>query len=408
MRVVIFHSQFTTLGGAEILIATQARWLQAAGHDVRIVALDVDRASIARELPDLRVDAVDLPQPVPRIESMGMSMMPQVIERVNRYLQDCDTVMAFNFPCAPVAAACVIDARKVWYACEPFRALYLTEANPYTFEHVKQSRSAPGPAAAAQLARRLRRRRLSQLVMPWSAQRARALKAFDRDGVQAISAVASLSQYGASCVELSTGRSDASVIPPMVRFSSPPQRARGIQRDAPQILVQTRFAPPKNLDTLLHAFGIVLRKYPRAKLHVVGKGSGQAGLEAIANMEAPGSVVFHGFLPEHELDKLSASCDIFAFVPLDEPFGMVFPEAAARGLLLVGPDHGGPREILEDGAIGEISNPFDARSVADAIHRTLALTDSAADARRTAADISVRARYSPETIGPQLVQFLRG
>jgi glycosyltransferase involved in cell wall biosynthesis len=87
---------------------------------------------------------------------------------------------------------------------------------------------------------------------------------------------------------------------------------------------------------------------------------------------------------------------------------MVLPEAASRGLLLVGSDHGGPREILEAGAIGELCDPFAAESIAAALRRTFALTDAEADARRIAADRSVRARFGAEVVGRQLEAFLNG
>jgi len=45
---------------------------------------------------------------------------------------------------------------------------------------------------------------------------------------------------------------------------------------------------------------------------------------------------FHGFLPEAELRRVYEACQVMATLPLDEPFGMVLPEAAVRGLLLAG------------------------------------------------------------------------
>ena len=73
---------------------------------------------------------------------------------------------------------------------------------------------------------------------------------------------------------------------------------------------------------------------------------------------------------------------------------MVFPEAAARGLLLVGPSHGGPAEILEQGALGFVADAFSPEALADVYARVVALTDSEADALRDAADRSCRQRFS--------------
>ncbi len=408
MRIVIFHSHFAEMGGAEILLVTQARWLIAHGHDVRLATFRLDAGYAARHLEGLGVTEIGYPKGVLRAELLTPAHLPELVERTARGIGKADVVMGYNFPCAPVTAKAVQDARRVWYACEPFRALYQREGNPVTAARALETGRHAGDFATRQIARRMSRRRVRDLLLPWSRRREGALKTFDNTGVAELDGVVSLSAYGAGCVEQATGRRNVDVIYPMVRFSNAQPARSGLRRDAPQILVQTRMAVPKNLDTLIRGIALVRTRYPRAVLHVVGSGGGRDALEQIVNESAPGGVQFHGFLSDVALDALSAACDVFAFAPVDEPFGMVFPEAAARGLLLVGPDHGGPREILEDGAIGELCDPFDPQSIADAILRTLSLTDAEADARRADADASVRARFSPDVIGAQLETFLRG
>jgi len=407
MRVTILHSHFTSIGGAEVLLATQARWLVAAGHDVRIAAFRADADFCARLLPDFRVVEVGLPPTVRKLEQLTASMMPALIERTRPHLDGSDVVMAYNYPCAPVAAAAG-EARRTWYACEPYRALYLREGNPAAAASADAVGLRAPDFASRQVARRLFRRRILHAVMPWTARTSRDLARFDGDGVRALDAVASLSRYGAACVEAAEGRTDVQVISPMVRMAPPAAGRRGVRRDAPQLLVQTRLGIPKNVDTLIRAIAIVRRTQPKVVLHVVGSGTRRTALERLAARVAPEAIRFHGFLATEALDTLAAACDIFAFAPVDEPFGMVFPEAAARGLLLVGSDHGGPREILADGALGELCNPFSPDSIAAAILRTLALSDADADERRAAADQSMRTRFGAETVGPQLEAFLRG
>ena len=407
VRLTILHSQFQTMGGAEVLLTSQARWLAAAGHDVRVVAFTVDPAYRAKHLADLHVTEVGLPGGVQHMEALTPAMMPELVERTRPALKDCDTVMALNYPSAPIAAD-ASNARRVWYACEPYRSLYLREGNPAAAAHADRAGLRAEDFATRQVARRLLRRKVQHAMFPWTAAREQSLKQFDGAAIRGLDGVASLSRYAADCVRDATGRADASVVHPMIRFTQTTPHRHGICRDAPQILVQTRLVIPKNLDTLIRALVIVRRRHPRAQLHVVGTGPRRAVLEHLARRVAPGAVTFHGFLSDAALDTLCASCDLFAFAPVDEPFGMVFPEAAARGLLMVGSDHGGPREILEDGAIGELCNPFDAECVADAILRTLALSDTEADARRARADHSVRARFCADVTGRQLESLLQG
>ena len=85
-------------------------------------------------------------------------------------------------------------------------------------------------------------------------------------------------------------------------------------------------------------------------------------------------------------------------LPVDEPFGMVFTEAMAQGLLCIGPDHGGPHEILEGGAVGWAVDAFSAEQVARALEHVAGLSDGEADRRRRAALASVRGRFSAEAM----------
>jgi glycosyltransferase involved in cell wall biosynthesis len=94
-------------------------------------------------------------------------------------------------------------------------------------------------------------------------------------------------------------------------------------------------------------------------------------------------------------------------LPVDEPFGMVFPEAAAHGLLLVGPDHGGPLEILDGGRFGWVCDAFSPEQLAEAFARIWALDDATVDRRREEADRACRARYAVDVVGPQLLRLLR-
>ena len=102
------------------------------------------------------------------------------------------------------------------------------------------------------------------------------------------------------------------------------------------------------------------------------------------------------------------ACDVFALLPLDEPFGMVFPEAAARGLLMIGPDHGGPLEILDSGRLGWCVDAFSPEALAQALSQVASLSDAEADRRRAQADHACRARFAEAVVGPQLRRAITG
>ena len=156
-----------------------------------------------------------------------------------------------------------------------------------------------------------------------------------------------------------------------------------------------------------------LRGFPAAaqpaRLHVVGRGNHRNRLEQLAaELCPPEAVLFHGYLDDASLSPIYAACDVFALLPVDEPFGMVFPEAAAHGLLLLGPDHGGPTEILDGGRYGWLCDAFTPESVAEALAQILSLSDADVDRRREAADRACRARYAEEVVGGRLLRYLEG
>jgi len=100
------------------------------------------------------------------------------------------------------------------------------------------------------------------------------------------------------------------------------------------------------------------------------------------------------------LRALRRVCDGFAFVPWDEPFGLVFPEAAAAGMLLVGPDHGGPWEILGGGEFGWCVPPHSPVALAEALCAAWRTGDGEADRLRRRAHEACRARFGPDVVLP--------
>lgn len=60
-----------------------------------------------------------------------------------------------------------------------------------------------------------------------------------------------------------------------------------------------------------------------------------------------------------------------------EAFGRTLAEALAMGRPVVGPDHGGTREVLKDGTLGWLFQPGDAGSLARALNEALSLNSGA-------------------------------
>ncbi|WP_018249526.1 glycosyltransferase family 4 protein [Orenia marismortui] len=115
------------------------------------------------------------------------------------------------------------------------------------------------------------------------------------------------------------------------------------------LLYVGRLAPEKNLNLLMESMKIINQKYKdQVRLLITGDGPLLDKLKS----EAPSNVIFTGYLKGHNLSKIYASADIFAFPSITETYGNVILEAMASGLAVVSFLEGGVRENLEDGYNG--------------------------------------------------------
>jgi glycosyltransferase involved in cell wall biosynthesis len=332
-----------------------------------------------------------------------LSKLERVVPRAEPCLRDADVVLACNFPANLWLGASSISVRRAWYATEPSRYWHMVAANPRLHGRVTSS---PGGITDAE---RDFSKALKEHEKAMSKPSARTKEnAFDIEMTNKLDTIVAISEFGRDNVRRVYGRTDVQVIYPIVRF--PRRRPRlksGLDRTGIKVLTHTRLEIPKNVDSVIRAFALVHKKAPGSALHVVGEGKQKKSLENLARRLGLGDAVhFHGWVPENELDRVYDACDVFALTPLDEPFGMVFPEAASRGLLLVGPDHGGPFEILDGGRLGWVVDPFSDEAMADAFFRIWSLSDAEAERRRIELDRACRSRYSENVIGPQLLRAL--
>jgi glycosyltransferase involved in cell wall biosynthesis len=400
--VQFLHRALDVVGGAEILLADQARFLLEHGAAPRVRALVHAPAAWDARLGGVPVDAwrTCAPgEPRPRLtRTLGARRLAYLLAELER----ADAAIAYSYPVSSALGTTKSRAARVWYCLEAPRWLYPEEANPYLAANVARAPERHGPHRY--------RTSLNSPVggLPFVGRRRPSRKAADRRGVAGLDAVWALSEYTRDSLARIYPGVVADVIFPMVTFPERPSRLAGMNRDGLRVLSVTRLQWEKNLDTLLDGFAEYRKSDPRATLDIVGTGP---TLEPLRSMAAAlgqaASVRFHGFLSDAALGELAGRSDVFACLPLDEPFGLIFPEAIARGLLVLGPDHGGPVEILDGGRLGELVDPLDPTAIADGLARLARLSDADADARREAADAACRARFSPDVVGARLLSLLR-
>lgn len=140
-------------------------------------------------------------------------------------------------------------------------------------------------------------------------------------------------------------------------------RARYGLNDRKIILTVGRLASGeqyKGHDRIIRLLPRLRAAEPATHYLVAGSGSDLGRLEALAAATGVREhVTFAGQVPASELPCCFAAADVFAMPSTGEGFGIVFLEAAASGLPVVGGNRDGSVDALADGAIGRLVDPDD-------------------------------------------------
>jgi phosphatidylinositol alpha-1,6-mannosyltransferase len=114
-------------------------------------------------------------------------------------------------------------------------------------------------------------------------------------------------------------------------------------------------------------------RFPTLVHVVAGSGDDRERLERRARELAghPDAVRFLGFVPEENLPDLYRLADLYVMPSSQEGFGIVYLEAAACGLKVVGGAGGGSGDAIADERIGVLVDPSDGRALVEAVVRLL-------------------------------------
>jgi glycosyltransferase involved in cell wall biosynthesis len=132
----------------------------------------------------------------------------------------------------------------------------------------------------------------------------------------------------------------------------------------PRILSTRNFEPLYNVAAVLRAFGRVQARHPGATLTLVGFGSQETALRALAAERNLRNVTFAGRVPSSDIHRYYAESDIYVQTPAIDNMPLSVLEAFASGLPVVSTNVGGVPAMLTDGVHGLLAPPDDDQAVA--------------------------------------------
>jgi phosphatidyl-myo-inositol dimannoside synthase len=149
--------------------------------------------------------------------------------------------------------------------------------------------------------------------------------------------------------------------------------------DGRQVLLTVgRLAPRKGHDRVIRALPSVLKAVPSVTYLVVGDGPERPRLQHLAaSLGLADRVVFVGGVAHHEVPTFYHVSDLFLMANRELPngdvegFGLVFLEANAAGLPVIGGRSGGTADAIVHGETGWLVDPDDLAGLADGITRLL-------------------------------------
>lgn len=163
---------------------------------------------------------------------------------------------------------------------------------------------------------------------------------------------------------------DARVIPNIVDMERFSFRRRDPLR--PRLLSTRNFEPLYNVGCTLRAFRLVQDRWPDATLTLVGAGSEEARLRALAAELGLARVTFAGRVMPDEIWRCYAEADVYVQTPNIDNMPASVIEAYASGTPVVSTDAGGVPAILTGDTHGLLAPVDDHEAVAHHVLRLLA------------------------------------
>lgn len=350
------------LGGAEVVVGQLARGLQAAGHEVTVVAT-APRDRAGRQTVDgIRVHRLDPANIYWAGEAAGR---PRILKPLWHFVDLWNPVMYQRLRALLVAEGPdVVHTHNLGGLSSA--AWSATSATGLPLVHTPHDHSLTCVRAVRMTRRgRVCERQCSPCALRsgWLERRSRAVDAVVAPTRFVLERHRELGFFP---------RADTAIVPwgapPVGATVGPPRGDQGPVR----CLFLGGLEPHKGIGVALDA----LRRAPdaRASLDIAGAGTMADACRAAALLDP--RIRFHGFVTGEEKERLLGSADVLLFPSLCwEAVGLVMLEAFAHGVPVIASRTGGVPEFIEDGRTGFLVNPGDAAALATHIGRLAANRD---------------------------------
>jgi asparagine synthase (glutamine-hydrolysing) len=137
----------------------------------------------------------------------------------------------------------------------------------------------------------------------------------------------------------------------------------------------------KGFDEIIEILPRLAERIPEISYLICGDGRDRKRLfEKAKNLGVDSRVKFSGFVEESRKAEYYGLADAYVMPSRGEGFGIVFLEALASGLPVMGSLVDGSREALLDGKLGELVDPADSESVYQGVLRTISRGKGVPDA----------------------------
>ena len=128
----------------------------------------------------------------------------------------------------------------------------------------------------------------------------------------------------------------------------------------------------KGLPLVLRALKQLLPSFPNLWLQILGKNQNLGKMQHLAQkLEIQEHVDFLGWVPPDRVNDYFRRAAVFVMPSLMEGFGLVFLEAMAAGVPVIGGNVGGTKELIEDGVNGVLVEPLDFHRIIHSVEQLL-------------------------------------